>query len=712
MLIPAFQLHLNNPVLHGHATVGKYDGKHPSLTCATSAGKIFIHSPHEKNEESTNQVRFLNINRRITALASGALDATDDCEVLLVGTQTNLLAYNVEKNADIFYKDVPDGVNAMIFGLVPTIEAPLAVVGGNCSIQGFNFEGNELFWTVTGDNVTSLAFCDADNDGQNELLVGSEDFEIRIFQQEEVISEVTETDRVIDLAPIRMTLYGYALGNGTIGVYNRASRVWRVKSKNSAMCLSAFDLDADGVPELISGWSNGKIEVRNDQNGEVIYRDHFSSPVSAIVQADYRMDGRQEIICCALDGEVRGYLPADAELQQAQDAGSSKKEEGALADLTQRKQELLLELRGLQDNLKHINAGETYSGAGAIPPNTSVSLEIAINQPNECIELVLSTNNETVLKSVVVFTLDSTLFDGESLMVYPSHPSNTARVPIKAKKNAAVDLQIAVLVGARGSATQYHVIELQHTLPKFAMFAPVSNNRTNRSAGSNSNSFVTFTVQERVNRVIQWVQESFHVSNVRAEKDGVHLNFISLRDGNELGFSFTPESGGKVTIACEDMDLAAEVVQDLCNFLQVQELESVAEFPSEMTLFREVLMRVDDYNATRLKLTAEMADSSNLVKTLVIKAEDARILGDMECMKRMYSELYTLNNQLIGEYVKRSTNHHALLGALKEVNHMIQKAARLRVGTAKSRVVTACRNAIKSNNINSLFHIIISGSAV
>ena len=99
---------------------------------------------------------------------------------------------------------------------------------------------------------------------------GSEDFEIRIFQQEEVISEVTETDRVIDLAPIRMTLYGYALGNGTIGVYNRASRVWRVKSKNSAMCLSAFDLDADGVPELISGWSNGKIEVRNDQNGEVI----------------------------------------------------------------------------------------------------------------------------------------------------------------------------------------------------------------------------------------------------------------------------------------------------------------------------------------------------------------------------------------------------------------------------------------------------------
>ena len=48
-----------------------------------------------------------------------------------------------------------------------------------------------------------------------------------------------------------------------------------------------------------------------------------------------------------------------------------------------------------------------------------------------------------------------------------------------------------------------------------------------------------------------------------------------------------------------------------------------------MTQFREVLMKVDEYNAIRLKLTAEMADSSNIVKTLVIKAEDARILGDM-----------------------------------------------------------------------------------
>ena len=48
-----------------------------------------------------------------------------------------------------------------------------------------------------------------------------------------------------------------------------------------------------------------------------------------------------------------------------------------------------------------------------------------------------------------------------------------------------------------------------------------------------------------------------------------------------------------------------------------------------------------------------------------------------------------MNNkkELIGEYMKRSTNHELLLSSLKEVNHMIQKASRLRVGRFKAEVV-------------------------
>ena len=94
---------------------------------------------------------------------------------------------------------------------------------------------------------------------------------------------------------------------------------------------------------------------------------------------------------------------------------------------------------------------------------------------------------------------------------------------------------------------------------------------------------------------------------------------------------------------------------------------------------------------------------------MVIKAEDARILADMDHMRQMYANLYDLNRELMMEHTKRATNHTALLAALKEVNQMIQKAARLRVGAPKTRVVAACRQAIKSNNIHSLFKIIKLG---
>lgn len=120
-------------------------------------------------------------------------------------------------------------------------------------------------------------------------------------------------------------------------------------------------------------------------------------------------------------------------------------------------------------------------------------------------------------------------------------------------------------------------------------------------------------------------------------------------------------------VLTEDIELAGEVLHDLCAALGQNELESVAEFPQEFEAFRAVLLRVDEYNATRLHMTAEMADQSNSAKTLVIRAEDARILGDIKAMRATYAELYALNGELIGEYTKRANNHEQLLAALKEV---------------------------------------------
>ena len=47
---------------------------------------------------------------------------------------------------------------------------------------------------VTGDNVTSLAFVDFNLDGNMELVVGSEDYDLRVFRGDELLGEISEVD--------------------------------------------------------------------------------------------------------------------------------------------------------------------------------------------------------------------------------------------------------------------------------------------------------------------------------------------------------------------------------------------------------------------------------------------------------------------------------------------------------------------------------------
>jgi len=659
-------------------------------------GKIFLHNPHQHGV-SDNHITYLNINKQITAVVAGRLSGSKD--VLLVGTPSNLQCYDVDQNKDLFFKDVSDGVNAVLIGQFGMSDKPLAVVGGNCSIQGFDGNGGEKFWTVTGDNVGAMAFCDVDGDGRQELLVGSDDFDIRIFQNEDVIAEVSEADQIIGLCPVHLSKFGYALVNGTIGVYDRLDRIWRVKSKHSVCAVSSFDLDGDGLPELISGWSNGRMEVRRAESGEVVYRDHLTSSISSIVRADYRNDGNQQVIVCSIEGEVRGYMPVDP--QHIPVEVDYLAQQQAIAELTQKKQELMYELTSYL-NTKNADKVQAADSANLIPSNTRVDSFIAINRETASCDLVLKTNNSTVIRGVVVF--GEQIFEEESLFVYPKNPDVQVSVPLKPLKDVSVVLMIKVLVGQRGSSS-FHIFELEIELPKFAMYAAVEKGTYPESASS-----VTFMINERVPRLANWIETRFNVKSTTTRADILEAYFVCLRDKLPLSMRVQPMNQAvQVVIKTDNMDLAGEMVTDLAAYLGVLDLTSTADFPVAMQEFKDILTKVEEYNATRLKMNADMADTSNLVKQLLIKAEDVRILGDMKTMRKYYRQLYDLNKDLINEHDKRATNHQELLSNLKEVNLMIQRAARLRVGTPKTKVVTACRNAIKNNNMGMLFKIIRDG---
>ena len=715
----AFNFELGSEISPGLVTVGRFDGRHPSLAAATPTGKLVLHSPHQNSQygkvgrDVQGAVRHLKINNNVTAVAAACLDPStpDSVDSLLIGTQTTLQAYNVEENRDLFFSEVSDGITTISCGYLGGMSAdgdaaagrsddvlsgrnssvgsssksssggsgsggdsgggsssssrasmpPTVFAGGDLSIHGFNSSGEEIYWTVTGGNIGAMTLLDVNGDGVNELVVGSDDYEIRTFKGEEVISETTETGAVSHLCPMTRpgvasntpsSMFAYGLKNGTLGVYNGASsRVWRMKSKNSLMSVTTFDIDGDGVNEVCSGWSNGKFEVRRDRDGTMVFKDRLNAGVAGLVVGDYRLDGAEQIVVCTQSGEVRGYLPFEG--SAGTQMLNEKKEDVAVNELLTEKQELLLKLRGIEGNVKHLKSGEPL-GAGVIDPTTKVSLTTQVNRSQRCVDLVVSTNNETVVRCAVTYNLEGGILDGESYVVHPSTPSTELRIPLRPQKDVETKLDVHAMVGARGNSSQYHVFELVAKLPKFTTL--VGDVEASTSGGSRARrrkkhgqqqqqqqhgeqehemGTCIFYLNERVDRVHQWAMQAFlglgdgKTGALRGGTKNLELDLLSLRTGDICQIDMVQEStGNKVTVYCNSMEVVGDVVQDLCRSLSMSLLESTANFPRDFHNFQEILEKVEKHKQLRGRMTADMADMSHSIKSLVIRAEDSRVLCD------------------------------------------------------------------------------------
>jgi Bardet-Biedl syndrome 2 protein len=324
------------------------------------------------------------------------------------------LGYDVERNADAFFVDVQDGVHSLVVGKVGNSPKPLVIAGGNCSVLGFDERGTESFWTVTGDNVSAMALCDLNSSGKPLLLVGSDDFEIRVFQQEELLNEITEADKVTILTPIgNGSKFAYGLANGTVGVYTGVnSRLWRVKTKNKVTAIESYDLDMDGVPEVFSGWDNGMFAVRREENGEVVFRQTLEAPVAAILKADYRMDGKEEVMICSEAGEIRAYLASDVDLSTVAGNGLTGKDNAAdqkaLAELQAQKLELLAEMKLLERSLKMNSTKEVP--VGMLPHGTTLTYTLEGDLKLGAVALKVEVNTDCQIMNLIAVDLGTSRF--------------------------------------------------------------------------------------------------------------------------------------------------------------------------------------------------------------------------------------------------------------------------------------------------------------
>ncbi|XP_050293438.1 Bardet-Biedl syndrome 2 protein-like [Anthonomus grandis grandis] len=715
-LRPVFTLHLGYKIIPGLVTIGKYDGTHPCLTAATNTDKVVIHSPHRRNpstigkviwSESNKEIALLNINQTITVLEAGSLIPGDDKDLLIIGTATNLLIYHVHDNKDIFYMELEDGVRSATVGTLKNLKTPIVLIGGNSSIKGFNHMGEEIFWIAIGDVVTSIIIMDCENN--NQLIASSEDFKIRVLSGEETIMEYNESEVVSGLIPLVDQKFGYSVSNGTLGVYQKDSRLWRVKSKNFAISMHQYDLLGQPSPQLMTGWSNGKIDCRSLNTGEVLFKDSMSSSIAGITEGDYRSSGKNDLICVSTEGEVRGYTTTKMITN-----GENGVEQEAIRELLSRKQGLLMELKHYEHNAKYntnvANETESYEASGVISSNTRmqivVSTNLGENGQKPHVELYVCMNNTTIIRAVIIFA--EGIFKGESYVVHPetSRLKSDMYIPLFLPRDNAVDIHLKIskaLVGYPNSI-QFHVFEITKQLPPFSMYAL----KDCSSVNTKPEGFVQFKITERLQRICMWINQNFIFPNDLEFDSGPNLtvNIQSLRDNTELVMVF--EISGKTTFFTNNMFLAADLIQSLSGYLKLENLQSKASFPRDEANLKNLMLTLSEIQEARLKLGTDVADRLAEIRHLIIQAEDSR-LNDIKGMKMHYNALSGLNKDLISGYNIKVQNYNEGIEAMKKINGIIQKASRLRVGQNSTIMINHCRNAIKNNNIEGLIKIIRTG---
>lgn len=81
-------------------------------------------------------VSYLNINQKVTALLAGRAVPNDEKDVLVVGTVGSLLAYNVDLNSDLFFKEVRDNtyLTLMLIRIIVSYETKNNYLGMHINI--------------------------------------------------------------------------------------------------------------------------------------------------------------------------------------------------------------------------------------------------------------------------------------------------------------------------------------------------------------------------------------------------------------------------------------------------------------------------------------------------------------------------------------------------------------------------------------------------
>ena len=655
-------------------------------------------------------------------------------DVLFIGCEISLLCYDIMENKTLFDREITEGVLSMCCGRFSNFKEPLCLAGGNCNIVGIDINGEEKFWTVLGGNAICMALGYMEDDNINALYVGTDDFTIRVYKDEESISEINENTKIVIITPLQDDYFCYGLESGTVGLYKGKEKKWFKKEKGYCTSMEMRDFIGENTVEVLVGMTTGKIILFDSNTGKEYLNFYVDNPISKFFYGDFILSQRQideiqleklnkdeeddededdQIICFTENGDVYGYIygeknyiPTEREFE-SKDKKVTEEELNIYEQLLKEKNRLLDELEDLavrDSNKNKINAPKE---GNELPQGLKVDIDLESNDKDKCADLTLEANNNAVIKAVII--MSEQIYQGETFVKYPKNETNKAVVQIKTKKDLHINLHIKVLLGINTLVDDYVVLEYNKIIPKYCFYILL---REEDEYKSKLKQGISINFDDRIDRLILFLEEKFNIpakefESYKSDDLNFKVRFRSLR--TDIILEINVRKGNKLSILTDEIELCGNLLQDLALFLKKEDLDTKIDYSIYGKSFEPIFKRIEELDNERNHLNINMTDIITNIKDLYVKAEDNRLIDNIKGFEDYFRKIDVQNAQLLDEFEKRSEKYQQLLNDLKSVNEMIQLSSNLKCGKFKKAMVSECRRCIRNKDYDLLMKIISNG---
>ncbi|MCQ2817668.1 MAG: hypothetical protein MJ252_10425 [archaeon] len=630
------------------------------------------------------------------------------------------MSYDIKENKTMFDKEIMDGVYCIISGMFYNYSDPLCLVGGNCSVCGINANGEDIFWTVLGGNAVCLELADVNGDKFNELIVGTDDYAIRFFQNESSIYEVNENTKIIIIKPVKGKDFLYGLENGTLGLYKNEERAWKIKEKGFVNGLLLQNSETEENSLIVSGWSTGKIRLSEISTGKLVSEIEVQNGISKLLLNNFTNAETDQIIAITENGEIFGYSLGTEVYEEAEDAPISSKAKGKelteeeinFNKLTAQKAELLKEFEELEVKLANRAKINAQKDDLALPDDTQILIDLQSNNENKCADLIIEAQSKKELNNITIYNVilvSEQIYKGETYIKFPSKETNKLIVQIKTKKDMDINLHLKVLVGKSYFLSDFQVYEFNKIIPKYCFYILL---REEISYKNELIQGISFPLSERVDRLILFIEKYFNLAKreletFRQDETTFRIRFSSLRTEKILEISMKNQV---ISIFTEETELAGNILQDMSIYFNKPDIDSKINYSEVTKPYGEIVERIQRLDKERNQYNINMTEITTFIKDIFVRAEDNRLLGNFKTFKDYFNKINLKNLELLDEFEKRTQSYADLLNDLKQMNEIIQNFANLKAGKYKNQMVNKCRDCIRKKNYALLMRILSTGS--